>query len=56
MDSSSEESNLDLTNSDEEYTPAAEIIPEKKVNPLRAMLNRTMAKSETGRKILEEEK
>lgn len=68
MDSSTEsdpESFEEVSNSDEEYVPIAplkkqeseiEVEEAEPVNPLRAMLNKAMARSEGGRRILEEEK
>ena len=58
VESSSEADSFEvMSNSDEEYTPAP--VPPRQtedMNPLRAMLNKVMFKSETGRKILEDEK
>ena len=47
-----------MTNSDEEYIPVAKVVEpqQKKIDPLRALLNETMSQSVTGKKILEEEK
>ena len=65
VNSESDADSLEIySNSDEEYVPEAPIskpVPKQiesknDVNPLRALLNKEMAKNETGRQILEEEK